>query len=186
MVERFPLTGILALLGALWAGMAAAEQQRAAYTEFPEQNAALVAATVAFFERVEGEDAKPRRRIPIIGLPLRATRSSAPDTNATVLTRMGPVRHLTGYNITWYPTDRLLGTVDFMGTWDGNRNLVCGYLTWDLTDPNAPKLETVSANFVSLETLKRTGAGEAERVLLNANCAYGSIDENYAFFEVTG
>ena len=99
---------------------------------------------------------------------------------------MGPVDHLTVYRITWYPMDRLYGTVDFMGTWDGNRNLVCGYLTWDLTDPDAPELETVSANFVDLAEMAGAGQVHVHQSLLEANCAYGAIEANYLVFEPAG
>ena len=99
---------------------------------------------------------------------------------------MGPVRHLTGYQITWYPVDRLLGTVDFMGTWDGNRNLVCGHLTWDMTDVDTPVLTSVSANFLTLDDLQDAPEVRVHQSLMEANCAFGEIDGNYAFFDVAG
>ena len=99
---------------------------------------------------------------------------------------MGPVQHLTGYRISWYPVDRLLGTVDFMGTWRGNRNLVCGYLTWDLSDPKKPELQEVTANFVDLDALTSESDVQIHRTLMEANCAFGAIDPNYAYFDVTG
>ena len=102
------------------------------------------------------------------------------------MTLHGPLRHLTGYRINWYPTERFLGSVDYMGTWDGNRNLVCGYLIWDLGDPANPVLESVTANYVELGTLLGATAAEVHETLLEANCAYGAIDENFAFFDVDG
>ena len=100
-----------------------------------------------------------------------------------VLTSKGAVDRLTGYRISWYPVDRFLGSVDFMGTWDGNRNLVCGYVTWDLSDPDAPVLEDVSASFVNVAELSRQDDEAIHAALLDANCAYGAIEANYAFFE---
>ncbi|MCG6885271.1 MAG: hypothetical protein LJE62_16095 [Silicimonas sp.] len=164
---------------------ASAETQGVSLTEFPVENQALINATVAFFESVETRT-EPRTRMPVIGLPLTATRSKAGSDDASILTRMGPVHHLTGYRITWYPMDQLYGTVDFMGTWDGNRNLVCGYLTWDLADPKAPVLTSVSASFVDMGDLSQASDEDIHIGLLDANCAFGSIDENYGFFDVTG
>jgi hypothetical protein len=179
----------VAALFAVAAFPAVAEPVGVSVSEFPAENAALIAATQAYFDEVEGAEA-PRagKRPAIIGLPLTATKASVtlPDGETAVLKRMGPVRNLTGYNITWYPVDRLLGTVDFMGTWDGNRNLVCGYLTWNLDDPSDPELVAVEANYVSLDDLKDQPAVEIHRMLLTANCAFGAIDENYAFFDVAG
>lgn len=183
---------ISAVFAAFAAGPVSAEPVGVSYSEFPVENAALIAATQAFFDEVEAGLDVPnsRSRPPVIGLALRATRASAtvpaPQGEGGVLTRMGPVRHLTGYNITWYPMDKLLGSVDYMGTWNGNRNLVCGYLTWDLSQPEAPRLVAVEANYVDLDDLKTRTPVEIHRTLLTANCAFGAVDENYAFFDVAG
>lgn len=178
----------IASLAALAALPVHAEPAGVSFSEFPEENAALIAATQAYFEEVEGIDAPRATKPAVIGLPLRATKTSAaaPAGQEGVLKRMGPVRNLTGYNVTWYPMEHLLGTVDYMGTWGGNRNLVCGYLTWDLTEPGAPQLVSVEANYVDLDQLTGQSPAEIHRTLLTANCAFGAIDENYAFFDVTG
>ena len=70
-----------------------------------------------------------------------------------------------------------------MGTWNGNRNLVCGYLTWDMSKPDAPVLSTVTANFLDLNDFDGKTPAEIHAYLLEANCAFGAIDANYAFFE---
>ena len=155
--------------------------------EFPRESKALIRATQAFFDKVEGtrdRDSGPS----VIGVPLSITKSSAKASSDTtdLITRMGPVDHLTGYRITWYPVDTLYGTVDFMGTWDGNRNLVCGYLTWDLTDPDNPELEAVSASFVDITALARGSDQDIHESLLEANCAHGAIEANYRMFDVSG
>ena len=156
----------------------------ATQTEFPNQTNAIVAATSSLFEAVEGQESAQRRRAPAIRIPQLETRASFDgDPKAEALTRNGPVRHLTGYRITWYPIDRFLGTVDFMGTWGGNRNLVCGYVTWDLSDTDNPVLEQVDASYLSLDDLSTASPADAHQMLLDANCAYGDIDANYAFFD---
>lgn len=152
--------------------------------EFPAETAAIVAATSQLFDAVQAEAAPPATR-PVVTAPLVATPATfrlgqgSPD----VLTSKGAVDHLTGYRISWYPVDRFLGTVDFMGTWDGNRNLVCGYVTWDLSDPDAPVLEDISASFIEVAEIAREPAEDIHAALLDANCAYGAIEANYAFFE---
>ena len=153
--------------------------------EFPAETAALVAATSDFFQSVqaEGESERPRKT-PVIVVPGLASKVSfEADETVEPMKLNGPLRHLTGYRINWYPTDRLLGSVDFMGTWDGNRNLVCGYLIWDLGDPSTPVLETVTANYIDLGDLVGAMPAEVHETLLEANCAYGAIDANYAVFE---
>jgi len=97
-----------------------------------------------------------------------------------------PVAHLTGYRISWYPVDRLLGTVDFMGTWDGDENLVCGYLTWDMSEPDEPVLRSVQASFVDVSDLSDGTEVEIYRALLQANCAFGEIEQNFYLFDLTG
>ena len=152
--------------------------------EFPAETAAIVQATAQLFDAVEaGQSPEGKRRV--ISGPVVATPASlrVGEAKTNVLTSKGAVDRLTGYRISWYPVDRFLGSVDFMGTWDGNRNLVCGYVTWDLSDPDAPVLEDVSASFVNVAELSRQDDEAIHAALLDANCAYGAIEANYAFFE---
>ena len=167
--------------------VAVADGVSATPIEFPTESKALIAATLDFFDRVEASE-EERDRTPVIGIPLSATRSSAASgpLETDVLTSMGPVKHLTGYRITWYPIDVLYGTVDFMGTWGRNGNLVCGYLSWDLSDPEAPRLDTVTASFVDLGALRNATDSEIHGSLMEANCAFGAIDANFHVFDVSG
>jgi len=150
-------------------------------SEFPTEHAALVEATQSFFDAVETE-AVVQEKAPVLGWAINATRSYAVEDDVAVLTKMGPVKHLTGYQVTWYPIEKLLGTVDFMGTWDGNRNLVCGYITWDLSAPDEPKLHSISANFIHPDALNQADPREVHRALIGSNCAHGAVEANYAFF----
>lgn len=179
----------IALAAALFlSGAAHADNDASLSAEFRSESKALIAATTALFDRVEARK-RPRTAIPVIGLPPSATKISAEagaDADISALTRNGPVTHLTGYQITWYPMERLLGSVDFMGTWNGNRNLVCGYLTWDLSDPDAPVLENVTANFVDLGVLGHASANDIHRHLMDANCAFGAIDPNFRVLSSDG
>ena len=155
--------------------------------EFPAETAALVDATVALFEQIEARVSPERSPsdVPVIQAPVLATPASvdAAAEKATVLTGQGPVKNLTGYRITWYPVDRFLGSVDFMGTWDGNRNLVCGYVTWDLSDPDTPVLEQISATYLETAELASSDPDQAHAALLDANCAFGAIDANFEIFD---
>lgn len=179
--QLFAATAFAALAGV--SGAAAGERSD---PEFPTESAALIRATTALFDQVEARHA-PRQRVPVIGIPLTPTKIRADaDDHASALTRNGPVDHLTGYRITWYPMERLLGSVDFMGTWGGNRNLVCGYLTWDLTDPDTPRLEQIQASFVDLAEIGGSSDQDIHRHLLNANCAFGAIEANFHVFDVQG
>ncbi len=184
LVSIIEFTAAFAVTLALTAVMAFGAPDDGA-TEFPKETEALVAATAAFFDEVEktapGATVAPAIRIPELARRIKGIR---PDAGPRVLTRNGPVRHLTGYRINWYPVDRFLGSVDFMGTWHGNRNLVCGYLVWDLSEPEAPVLNSVVANFVDLDDFKGKSRAEIHESLLEANCAFGAIDDNYAFFDV--
>ncbi|PWK58866.1 hypothetical protein C8D95_101683 [Silicimonas algicola] len=186
MTQRNRSLSILAVAALCSAAPLAAQSASsiAAEAEFPNQTVAIVAATSSLFDSVEGPESAQRRRAPAIRIPQLETRASFDgDAKAEALTQNGPVRHLTGYRITWYPIDRFLGTVDFMGTWDGNRNLVCGYVTWDLSDTENPVLEQVDASYLSLDDLSAASPADAHQMLLDANCAYGDIDANYAFFD---
>lgn len=155
-------------------------------SEFPEETAAIVAATSALFDAVEAEAAPEERVVPDFSIEGLATPAALPlggeIAGAFPLTH-GPVRHLTGYRINWYPVDRFLGAVDFMGTYDGNRNLVCGYVMWDLSDPDSPVLDGVEANYLDLDALAKVSPAEAHETLLEANCAYGEIEPNFRVFE---
>ena len=187
MISRFLPLCFSALIAAVPLQAAADASEGTGAIEFPEESSALIAATLAFFDKVEAH--RPaREQAPVVGIPLAITKSSVSigSDDTDLLTRMGPVDHLTGYRISWYPVDKLYGSVDFMGTWNGNRNLVCGYLTWDLSNPDAPELETVSASFVDIATLATASASDIHESLLEANCAHGAIEANYRMFDVSG
>lgn len=152
--------------------------------EFPRETEALVAATVSLFEAAEAAHAPAGE--PAFGFGPRATPAGLSPSDETLSAfpdAYGPVRHLTGYRITWYPVDRLLGAVDFMGTWDRTRNLVCGYVTWDLTNPDDPALQGVMTNYIDISLLSDASPAEVEAVLTEANCAFSDIEANYAVFE---
>ena len=152
--------------------------------EFPAETAAIVQATAQLFDAVEAEAARRGSR-PVIGRLVLATPASVGGNGAKtdVLVSRGPVDHLTGYRISWYPVDRFLGSVDFMGTWERNRNLVCGFVTWDMSNPKSPVLDSVEATFIDISDLSGEAPEDIHAALLDANCAYGAIDANFAFFE---
>lgn len=185
-VSLFPKAAAIAASFFITTTVAAAGAQDFS-VEFPKETAALVEATTAYFDAIEATPQK-RDRVPVIRMPELAqkikTNVSLSENDA--LTQNGPVNHLTGYRISWYPVDRFLGTVDFMGTWDGNRNLLCGYLTWDLTHPEYPVLDDVTAHFLDLDELSAMEPALAHETLLEANCAFGAIDQNYAFVGPAG
>ncbi len=178
----------IALAGISATGASAANAQAAPGEEFPEETAALVAATVALFEAIEAEgDAAPRiPEIRIEGLAIPAKLPINAAWTRAFPANKGPVQHLTGYRINWYPVDRFLGAVDFMGTYDGNRNLVCGYVIWDVSDPDAPALDRVIANYLDLDRLDAAAPADAHRALLDANCAFGEIEPNFTVFDRAG
>lgn len=177
--------GILAAF--LGAGVQAAAEDVVATeeVEFPLETAAIVAATSSYFDSIEAVEA-PAPDLPVFRIGALAMPASASLDAPAPFGPDRPVRHLTGYRISWYPVDRFLGSVDFMGTWNENRDLVCGYLTWDLTDPDAPELVHVSAVYVDLGELSGMEPSEAHQVLLDANCAYAEIDLNFTVFEPRG
>jgi len=153
--------------------------------EFPVETAAIVEATAAFFDLIESSvSPSPVEETPVISMPRLATPASIglTDSNFDFQPDNGPVAHLTGYRINWYPVDRMVGAVDFMGTWENNRNLVCGLLLWDLTDPTMPELDSIVVNYVDLGDLSSGTPGEAHAALLDANCAYGEVDANFTVF----
>ena len=151
--------------------------------EFSDETEALVAATTALFESVETAPVSDGIELQLDGIAIPASASPGPDVNNAFPAEYGPVAHLTGYRINWYPVDRLLGAVDFMGTYDRNRGLVCGYVTWDLSDPDDPQIEQLVANYVDLGLLATRHPGATHAALLDANCAYGEIEPNFTVFD---
>ncbi|MDD9976374.1 MAG: hypothetical protein OXQ30_01380 [Boseongicola sp.] len=182
-----PTAAVAAIVTLMVASAMAVAAPINAADEFPEEAAALISATSTLFDDIEAgfAESKPKNALPVIRMKVLATPASM--TSNGVLEQAfprnrGPVTNLTGYRITWYPVDRFLGAVDFMGTYDGNRNLVCGFVTWDLTDVTEPKLEHLVANYVDLNLLSELPPADAHEALLNANCAYGQIDPNFSVF----
>ena len=124
------------------------------FSEFPEETAAIVAATADLFDTVEAgvEPAPEIKRDRVIGDFVTPASARSDQARFGGLTdEHGPVKNLTGYRITWYPVDRFLGAVDYMGTWNGNRDLVCGHVTWDLSDRPIPDRRTEGSHVHLLE-----------------------------------
>ena len=182
---RANLTAIAraAILAGCFAVSAQAETPVSLGGAFPDETQALLTATSTLFDEVEA-GATSRQKKPVISIPRLIKPVSSDPRDA--FESHGRLRHLTGYRVSWYPTDRLLGSVDFMGTWDGNRNLVCGYVTWDLSEPGAPVLEQVSANYLDVSSLSGMSDARIHSALLEANCAFGAIDPNYTLFDPAG
>ena len=154
------------------------------FSEFPEETAAIVAATADLFDTVEAgiKPAPEIKRDRVIGDFVTPASARSDQARFGGLTdEHGPVKNLTGYRITWYPVDRFLGAVDYMGTWNGNRDLVCGHVTWDLSDPANPVLDEIEAHYVDISKLSTSP--DAHQALLNANCAFGEIEQNFTVFE---
>jgi len=151
--------------------------------EFADETDAIVAATTALFESVEAASPSDGIELRLNGIAIPASAAAGPDVSAAFPAEYGPVTHLTGYRINWYPVDRLLGAVDFMGTYDRNRGLVCGYVTWDLSDPDDPQVDQLIANYVDLKLLAKRHPGATHAALLDANCAYGEIEPNFTVFD---
>lgn len=158
--------------------------------EFGREMLTLVRATEALFDALEAEGANPDTP----GLELRPARRTAEPASLEIAqagrsalsAENGPVANLTAYRVTWYPTDRLSGSVDFVGTWGKGRNLVCGYVTWDMSDPTAPVLAAMTTSYLDTGTLVRLPADAAHAELLRANCAYGEIEPNLELVRPAG
>jgi len=149
--------------------------------EFGPETLSLVRATEELFESLEAESARsaPTERFQLRPVLRDAEPTGLPAAGRHALSaENGPVTNLIAYEITWYPTDRLSGTVDFVGTWKNGRNLVCGYVTWDMSDPARPTLATMTTSYLDTGTLLRLPADAAHAELLRANCAFGEIEPN--------
>ena len=156
--------------------------------EFPNETAAIVEATAAFFSEIQ-TDASPAPLLPEIriegGIARQIAFAEGGSTQRALDDSHGPLAQLTGYRISWYPVDRFLGAVDFMGTYGDAQDLVCGYLVWDVSDPDLPVLDEVVADYVISADVAALPADEAQARLLNANCAHGGLAQNYSFLDIT-
>lgn len=169
------------LLGA--AGPAAADGLYPESTEFGAETLSIVAATEALFDAIEAEtpgltDA-PRLQLRLAG-PETASPVALPLASEHALSeKHGPVADLTAYGLTWYPgDDALAGTIDFVGTWGNGRNLVCGYVTWDMGDADAPQLASMTTAYLDTKILVGLPDQSQHAELLRANCAHGAIEPN--------
>ena len=153
--------------------------------ESPTETAAITAATAAFSEQLESASDTGVPQIRIEGGQARQIAFTATEDAPLPLTEdHGGLRQLTGYRINWYPVDRFLGAVDFMGVYGEDQDLVCGYLLWDVSDPDLPVLDKVVADYMIATDVAAMPEDEAHQRLLEANCAHGALAPNYAFLDV--
>ena len=146
--------------------------------QYAAETERLVDATADLFDRLEaGADAGADR--PRIELRLKPQPMSFGAPDGALRPEYGPVRDLTGYRVTWYDTERLIGTVDFVGTWGDGRHLICGYVSWDMSG-DAPALDDLVADYLETGALAASAEDDAHLALIEANCAYGEIEANFA------
>ncbi|MEL7461474.1 MAG: hypothetical protein AAFX45_14835 [Pseudomonadota bacterium] len=163
----------------------AGPQTPAERAEFGLETFHMLQATQTLFDALEAASADTDKP----GLQLRLADPAAepaaldlpPAGQMAIRTDLGPVANLRGYGVTWYPTDRLLGSVDFVGTWNNGRNLICGYATWDMSDSAAPVLASVTTSYIDAGALSLLTQEATHAALLRANCAYGAIEPNLDF-----
>lgn len=140
----------------------------------------LIRTTAEFFDAVEARDFA--RSVDFFAeayataVPLEAWRND----RLRQLVDKGPLKNLTAYRITWYPVDTLLGSVDFVGRDRDDGGLVCGYVLWEFVEGSEPKLRLYEATHLDPAVLSRMSPGEAGAQLLEANCAFTSVDANFA------
>jgi len=157
--------------------------------EFGPETLSLVRATEKLFDSLEAESAQtaPNGRFQLRPVLRDAEPVALPAAGRHALSaENGPVADLTAYKVTWYPTDRLSGTVDFVGTWKNGRNIICGYVTWDMSDPVNPSLAAMTTSYLDTKALVRMADDTAHAELLRANCAYGEIEPNLELARAPG
>lgn len=160
-------------------------QTPAERAEFGLETFYMLQATETLFDALEAassEGEKPGLKLRLVDPEAEpATLELPPAGQMAIRTDLGPVANLRGYDVTWYPTDRLLGSVDFVGTWNNGRNLICGYATWDMSDADAPVLASVTTSYIDAGALAALTQEATHAALLRANCAFGAIEPNLEF-----
>jgi hypothetical protein len=149
-------------------------------SEFPSEERALVAATSAFFDAVETPSDSAGHEFFSDAFAAAVPLEDWQSLRLAQLTDHGPVTGLTAYRITWYPVDKLLGAVDFVGRDAEGRNLVCGYILWEFGTASAPELRWYQANHLDTWELSALSPEEQGNRLLEANCAHTDIEANFA------
>ncbi len=174
---------VLALLSLCAAPAVAGSAEVNAEPEFGLETFHLIQATEALFDALEQDASEPetpnRLQLRIKGPEAEPVAMALPDAGRMALREdLGPVENLTAYNVTWYPTDQLLGAVDFVGTWGDGKNLICGYATWDMSKADQPRLASMVTAYLDTGTLLELSADGAHAELIRANCAFGEIEPN--------
>jgi hypothetical protein len=149
-------------------------------SEFPLEERALVEATAEFFDAVEATSAKGRASSYADPFAATAATDEGRETRISQARTAAPLTGLTGYRITWYPVDTLLGAVDFVGRDETGRNLVCGYILWEFSGDAEPRLRDYDATYVDTWALAALSPEEQGKRLIEANCAFNDVESNFA------
>jgi len=165
---------------AIWAALAALALSAPAWSEVTDRDRALIRATAAFFQSVEQRDHARSLDFFAEAYATAVPLDQWQNERLRQLVDKGPLKNLTAYRITWYPIDTLLGSVDFVGRDPRDGRLVCGFVLWEFPERAEPKLRLYEATRLDPGTLSRMPPGEAGAQLLEANCAFTSIEANFA------
>lgn len=171
-------------------GTATSAADGAQSQDYSMETSSIIAATHALLDGLEVPgglpDAAPslELRLKDAGADTRLTPVGAPS-EPELPDQLTSMANLTPYRLNWFDEDGLIGAIKFVGNWQDTRNLVCGYVAWDMSEWNAPTLVALEFEYLETPALLRLSDSEARTALRDANCAYFTVEANLALTRKT-
>ncbi len=137
----------------------------------------VVTVSEAFLDQLVNEDFAAEYSFLSDGLARMMSFSDWQRSREQVIDIAGPTRRYAAHGLTYYQDGGLLAAVDFSGRGGFRDVWVCGYMLWELPEPNAIGLTRFEQNVVSGEDFRRMEIGQAAQVMTNWRCPVRLIEE---------
>jgi hypothetical protein len=89
----------------------------------------------------------------------------------------GRTQRYAAHGLTYYQDRQLLAAVDFSGRGEFPDVWICGYMVWELPEPNAIGLVRFEQNVVSGDTLRGMQVQDAAQLMTNWRCPVRLIED---------
>ena len=143
-----------------------------------DQTTQLVAnVSEAFLDQLVKEDFATERAFLSERLANIASLPVWQSTRQQVIEVAGKTQRHTVHGLTYYQDEHLLAAVDFSGPGEVPDILICGFMLWELPEPNIIGLVRFEENIVPIDAFRRMPVQEAAQTMTNWRCPSQVIED---------
>lgn len=152
-------------------GFFASAQALIAQVQQTQQTTQLVQdVTKAFFAQLPKDSFEAERAYMAKGLLETVNAREWAASRKYLRDQLGTMVSYTPYNLTYYSRESLLAAVDFSGKGNKADTYVCGFVLWEIPEPNEIGLLRIEENVVSQKLFRKMPLQQAAQLMSDWRC----------------